>query len=153
MRRPHLTTGSHGNCAEMPKSHRSRLTTGGRGSGAEMPLDQRPRLILVPPQGRRNANQCSLQWEGSQRPCSNAAQPSPFPTIQQGVKHIAQKCHPSITPTLQQGAIPKLQKCQRVTAPTLFGAAQHSQRCHSTGAPTTRGHSSNTEMSATLRLA
>ena len=151
--RPHLTTGGHRIIAEVPQSERPYLTTGGQLSCAEVPHSVLPRFILVPLQVRRNANQLPRQWEGSQRPCSNAAQPSPFPTIQQGVKHIAQKCHPSITPTLQQGAIPKLQKCQRVTAPDLFGAAQHSQRCHSTGAPTTRGQRNYAEMPPLHRLA
>ena len=110
--RPRLTKGGHGNCAEMPKSHRLHLTTGGRGSHAAMPCNLRPllttgghwvfaampcnlrpRLILVPPQGRRNANQCSRQWEGSINWRSNASLSAPFPTIQQGAAQRPQKCH------------------------------------------------------------
>ena len=132
--RPHLTTGGRGNCAEMPKSHR-------------------PRLILVPPQGRRNASQCSRQWEGSLTNRSNAISSSPFPTIQQGAKYRSQKCHAYYAPTLQQGATQMTQKCQEAHAPTLFGAAQHAQRCHSTGAPTTRGQRNYAEMPPLHRLA
>lgn len=84
----------------MPLARRPYLTTGGRGSGAEMPPEQRPRFILVPPQVRRNANQLPRQWEGSQRPCSNAALPSPFPTIQQGAIGFSQQCHAILAPAL-----------------------------------------------------
>ena len=156
----------------MPTMRRPHLTTGGRGSGAEMPPEQRPRLILVPPQGRRNANQCSRQWEGSINWRSNASLSAPFPTIQQGAAQRPQKCHidraPTLqqgvvnspqkclrrcTPTLQQGANKAAQKCHFSCAPTLFGASRHPQKCQLEGAPTTRGQSTSTEMSITLRLA
>ena len=112
-----------------------------------------PHLISVPPQGRRNANQCSRQWEGSITSRSNARLSAPFPTLQQGVVNSPQKCLRRCTPTLQQGAITQTQRCHKADAPTLFGADQNPQRCHRTGAPTTRGHSSYAEKSFCLRLA
>ena len=153
MRHPYLTTGGRGSHAEMSSELRPHLTTGGRGNRAEMPKSHRPRLILVPPQGRRNASSWSRQWEGSFTNRSNAISSSPFPTIQQGVIELAQRCRMSHAPTLQQGATQMTQKCQEAYAPTLFGAAQHAQRCHSTGAPTTRGQRNYAEMPPFHRLA
>ena len=112
-----------------------------------------PHLISVPPQGRRNANQCSRQWEGSITSRSNARLSAPFPTLQQGVVNSPQKCLRRCTPTLQQGAKFSTQKCQEARAPTLFGADQNPQRCHRTGAPTTRGQRNYAEMLPLHRLA
>ena len=46
-----------------------------------------------------------------------------------------------------------LQKCHYSGAPDLFGAACGSQRCHSIGAPTTRGQRNYAEMPPLHRLA
>ena len=108
---PNHLTGGHVQVAEMPCIIRPHLTTGGHGSHAEMSCIPRPRLILVPLQVRRNANQLPRQWEGSQIPCSNAALPSPFPTLQQGVMNSPQKCLRKSAPTLQQGATQMTQQC------------------------------------------
>ena len=156
----------------MPCIVRPHLTTGGHPSCAEVPHSVLPRFILVPPQNRRNAISWSRQWEGSITSRSNASLSAPFPTIQQGANEFAQRCLGSHAPTLQQGVVNSLQKCLRRCTPTLqqgameilqkchcsgapalFGAVQCAQRCHSTGAPTTRGQSTNTEMSIMLRLA
>lgn len=127
--------------------------TGGHVQVAEMPCIVRPHLILVPLQVRRNANQLPRQWEGSQRPCSNAALPSPFPTLQQGVVNSPQECLRRCTPTLQQGANKAAQKCHFSCAPTLFGVSRHPQKCQLEGAPTTRGQRNYAEMPPLHRLA
>ena len=127
--------------------------TGGHVQFAEMPCIIRPHLILVPLDHRIMPNTERANGKGQSPAAAMPACQHPSPTLQQGVVNSPQKCLRRCTPTLQQGAKFSTQKCQEARAPTLFGAAQHAQRCHSTGAPTTRGHSKNAEMSGTHRLA